>query len=241
MLIVANWKMNPSSLTEAYRLVSSLNRIKTNQQIWLAVPSIYFGFLKDKTSLPLGLQNIFPGKIGPFTGEISAYMAKKAGAKFVILGHSERERLGEDDLLVNQKLKSALENNLKVILCFGERSKRFSNFSSSKKIFQILKRQIESRTQGVKNKNQIIFAYEPAWAISTQKQGPAPFDYLRKIVDWFKNNYQASLLYGGSVRAVYLKKILSQELTLEGFLIGSASLEIKKFVKIIKIIDEQKN
>ena len=161
-------------------------------------------------------------------------MIKKVGAKYVIIGHSENRANGDSDTLVNEKIKSSIKNGLKIIFCIGEtlsqRKKRLTQ--------KILTNQIIKGLKGIKKLNNILFAYEPIWSIGT---GVIPNkDDLEKNIIFIKNKLRntirlknAKVLYGGSVgpkNITILKKIN----TIDGFLIGGASKDSKKFIDIVK-------
>lgn len=256
MLLVSNWKMNPVSLKEARRLLRSLTQTqnvkcgsarlswpaknKASIDLWLAPPSLFVYPLIQQFGhyFTFGLQNIFYEKQGAYTGELSATQAKDIGAKFVILGHSERKKMGEDLETINKKVISALAAGLKVILCFGETTRQNNLTASAREWEQqaaILFRNLPE-TAAVKKK--LIIAFEPAWAISTQGQGSVSVEYLRAFINWFnqkvRKNFDAvKLLYGGSVDAAVAGRF--SQTGLDGFLIGSASLQLAEFKKIISL------
>ena len=157
-------------------------------------------------------------------------MLKNVGAKYIILGHSENRHLGETDNLINLKIKSAIKSGLKIIFCIGETLKE----RRQKKTNQILKRQIEKGLKSITNKSKIIIAYEPVWSIGT---GIIPKEaVLNETISFIKSRFvkkYPKILYGGSVNtnnADKLKKIP----IIDGFLIGGASQNPKKFIDIIK-------
>ena len=157
-------------------------------------------------------------------------MLKNIGAHFVIIGHSENRKKGENDKLINLKIKSALEAKLKVIFCIGESL----SDKIKKKTKSILSKQIKVGLKGIKNKSNIFIAYEPIWAIGT---GVVPTSKdLFKTIDFIKSKFKdksPKVLYGGSVSPKninYLKVINN----IDGFLIGGASQNAKKFIDIVK-------
>ena len=184
-----------------------------------------------KTSIEVGAQNCHESDIcGAFTGYVNAQMLKNVGAKYIILGHSENRQSGESDKLINLKIKSAIKVGLKIIFCIGETLKE----KKSKKINLVLTRQIKNGLQSIKNKSNIIIAYEPVWSIGT---GLVPkSENLIKLVSFIKSKFgkkSPKILYGGSVNndnIVQLKNIAN----IDGFLIGGASQDPKKFIDIIK-------
>ena len=157
-------------------------------------------------------------------------MLKNIGANYVIIGHSENRKNGENDKLINQKIKSALKAKLKVIFCIGESL----NEKRRKKTKLIISKQIKLGLNKIKNKSNIFIAYEPIWAIGS---GLIPTSQdLLETVDFikskFKNN-KPKILYGGSVNPRNIKD-LKEINNLDGFLIGGASQNSKNFIDIVK-------
>ena len=240
-LIIANWKCNPSTLTEAQRLFNSVKKgIKNikNTEIVICPPFVYIShLLKPKTytlNPKLGAQDCLYEEKGAFTGEISALMLKNLGCQYVIIGHSERRALGETDEMINKKIKAALKVKLKPILCIGENLRE----RKKGKTFKVLKKQLQSAFRNAKsqilNTKYLVIAYEPLWAIGTGNhcgifEAKKVNLFIRKIV---KN---VPIIYGGSVNSQnssdYIKKA-----GFEGLLVGGASLNSKEFVKIAKAI-----
>ena len=189
----------------------------------------------QNSKIILGAQNCHHEESsGPYTGSISSKMLKKIGVKYVIIGHSENRSTGETDDDINKKIKSSIKNNLNIIFCFGETLKQ----KRKKDTNRVLIRQISRALKGVKEKDKILFAYEPIWSIGTGII-PKIFDldqdikYIKNFL--FKKNgiKNPKVLYGGSVNhknIVDLKKIN----VIDGFLIGGASQNSKKFIDIIK-------
>ena len=157
-------------------------------------------------------------------------MLKNVGSKYVILGHSENRQLGETDNLINLKIKSAIKSGLKVIFCIGETLKQ----KKEKKTNQILKRQIDKGLKSIKNKSKIIIAYEPVWSIGT---GVIPKEKdLTQTILFIKRRFikkYPKILYGGSVNGSNIEK-LKKIPNIDGFLIGGASQNSKKFIDIIQ-------
>ena len=155
-------------------------------------------------------------------------MLKSVGAKYIILGHSENRQLGETDKLINSKIKSATKAGLKIIFCIGETLKEKRN----KKTKQVLAKQINNGLQSIKNKSKIILAYEPVWSIGT---GLIPkLNDLSDTINFIKKKMKNSkVLYGGSVSPKNIIE-LNSVTNIDGFLIGGASQNSKKFIDIIK-------
>ena len=184
-----------------------------------------------KTNIEVGAQNCHESEnFGAYTGNVNSKMLKNVGAKFIILGHSENRQEGDTDKLINSKIKSAIKAGLKIIFCIGETLKE----KRGKKTNQVLAKQIKNGLKSIKNKSNIIIAYEPVWSIGT---GIIPkSEDLIKSVNFIKKKLgkkSSKILYGGSVNAAnisHLKNISS----IDGFLIGGASQDSKKFIDIIK-------
>ena len=176
---------------------------------------------------------------GAITGEISPAMIKNAGAKYVIIAHSERRGyFKEDAALINKKIKLALANKLKVIYCVGETlEEREENLTR-----EIVLNQVEWDLKDIKadQLKNITLAYEPVWAIGTGKvatpeQAQEIHAFLREIIDAiFKEGpgKRMSILYGGSVKPENAEGLLSQP-DIDGALVGGACLDAGSFHKII--------
>ena len=184
-----------------------------------------------KTNIEVGAQNCHENDhYGAFTGQINSKMLKNVGAKYVILGHSENRQAGENDKLINSKIKSACKAGLKIIFCIGESL----NERKSKKTNQVLGRQIKNGLRSINNKSNIMIAYEPVWSIGTGLI-PRPED-LKKSVLFIKSKFgkkTPKILYRGSVNANNINQLKNIS-NIDGFLIGGASQDSKKFIDIIK-------
>ena len=150
------------------------------------------------------------------------------GAKYVIIGHSENRNLGETDRLINTKIKSALESGLKVIFCIGE------TLQQKKKKFtrKVLRKQMSLGLEKINNKKDVIIAYEPVWSIGTGRTPKTK--ELFEIINFIKKeNKKYKILYGGSVNTKNINELKIVK-NIDGFLIGGASQDTKKFIDIIK-------
>ena len=183
------------------------------------------------SNLEVGAQNCHENDdYGAFTGQVNSRMLKNVGAKYVILGHSENRKAGENDNLINLKIKSAIKVGLKVIFCVGETLKEKKN----KKTTQVLKKQIEKGLQSIKNKSKIIIAYEPVWSIGTGLI-PKSEDLIKSVL-FIRNRFgrkSPKILYGGSVNGDNINQLKNIKF-IDGFLIGGASQDPKKIIDIIK-------
>ena len=237
MYFVANWKMygNLSSLNTLNKVIkfSKSKEINKGRLIYCPPYTLINSFSKKFKNCQIGIggQNCHENEsYGPYTGSVNSRMLKNVGAHFVIIGHSENRESGENDKLINLKIKSALEVKLKVIFCIGETldQKRKKNTQS------ILSKQIKIGLYGIKNKSNIFIAYEPIWAIGT---GIIPKSKdLLKTVDFIKCKFKGKIpkvLYGGSVNPQNIKD-LKKINNIDGFLIGGASQNANKFIDIVK-------
>ncbi len=237
MYFIANWKMlgTLKTLNSLKKVISFSDSFKRNKLNIIYCPPTtlirpLFKKLK-RSSIEVGAQNCHESrKFSSLTGQINSSMLKDVGARYVILGHSENRQNGEDNKLINQKIKSSLQSGLKVIFCIGETLKEKNNNQTNR----VLSHQINNCLKGVKNYSNIIIAYEPVWAIGT---GKIPkLDDLRKNILFIKKKFRnksIKILYGGSVNSKNIKD-LKKISTLDGFLIGGDSRDPKKFIDIIK-------
>ena len=236
MYFIANWKMfgGLNTLNSLHKVESFLKKFKKNKFIKIVYcpPSTLIRPMSkklQKTKIEVGAQNCHQSEIpGAFTGSINPKMLKNVGAKYVIIGHSENRSEGENDKLINKKIRTSIKVGLKVIFCIGEtlqeKRKKMTN--------KVLSRQIMNGLKNIKNKKNIIIAYEPVWAIGT---GLIPrindlFSSVEFIKDKIKN---VKILYGGSVAPNNIKELKTID-NIDGFLIGGASQDPKKFIDIIK-------
>ena len=250
-IIIGNWKMNPLSLKEAEKLfadvaksISNIKKTARKTEVVICPPYVYLEKLKKLSKkISLGAQDVFWGEVGAFTGEISADMLYDIGARYVIVGHSERRAMGENNNDINKKIKSALSAGLRPILCVGE-GMRDENHG----YFNLVRIQLEECLLGISKNSisKIIIAYEPVWAISsTPNRKDATSDdsremaiFIRKILS-DKFGSEASgirIIYGGSVNEKDAEDFLKNG-GVNGLLPGKASLNPEKFSKIVKICE----
>ena len=237
MYFIANWKMF-GDLRTLNSLDSVIKFSKNNQntkfRIIYCPPNILIRPLSKrlkKTNLEVGAQNCHESEnYGAFTGHVNSKMLKNVGAKYVILGHSENRQSGETDKLINLKIKSAIKSKLKVIFCIGETLSE----KRKKRTNKVLAKQIHNGLMSVNDTSNIIIAYEPVWSIGTGLI-PKPNDLLNSI-SFIKNKFRKKtpkVLYGGSVNSKNIAQ-LKDISVIDGFLIGGASQNSKKFIDIIK-------
>ena len=237
MYFVANWKMygNLSSLNTLNKVIkfSKSKEIKKGRLIYCPPYTLLSSFAKKfkNCQIAIGGQNCHESEnYGPYTGSVNPRMLKNIGAHFVIIGHSENRKEGENDKLINKKIRSALEAKLKVIFCIGETL----SDKRKKKTQSILSNQIKVGLNNIKNKSNLFLAYEPVWAIGS---GIIPkskdlFETVKFIKSKFKDK-PPRVLYGGSVNPQNITN-LKEINNIDGFLIGGASQSVKKFIDIVK-------
>lgn len=247
LLIIANWKMNPLTGREAKRLFASLKKGlkgKKNIEIVICPPFPYLSILNDHlSSIKLGAQDCFWKDKGPYTGEVSPQMLKSIGCKYVIVGHSERRQtFKETDEMINVKIKEILKAKLQPIFCIGETEEE----KRTGKTFRVLEKEIKKGLDKVSKKEieKVIIAYEPIWAIGTEKaceenEVMTVALFIKKLISRLYNKKAASnirIIYGGSVDSKNAPDYL-RESKMQGLLVGGASLNSKEFIKIIKSLN----
>lgn len=224
-LIIANWKLNPSTLKDAQALAASIS-VKAKNKVVLCPPTIYLSSIDYPN---LGAQDCFWQGAGPYTGQTSPAQLKDLGMKYCIVGHSEKREVGDTDEMVNGKVKACLAQNITPVLCVG-----FGTTVEQEdlEVTDVLKRQLDINLAGV-DASKVVVAYEPVWAIGTG-QNATP-EHAEKISIFVKAKYQVpKVLYGGSVNASNAKAFL-QQLSVDGLLVGGASLIAKDFNNIINL------
>ena len=240
--IAGNWKMNTTA-TEAERLVlemlEKLDRMEGVEKVLCPpfVSLVAISMMLQNSSIKLGAQNMYFEAKGAYTGEISPLMLREL-CEFVILGHSERRwYFGETDEIVNKKVKAALANKLKPILCVGERLEE----NEAGKTEEVVNRQVTGALNNIEPVRDLVVAYEPVWAIGTGKaacggQAAATIQFIRDVVAklWNKGIAQdLRILYGGSVSSANISEFISHP-EIDGALVGGASLKAEEFVSIVE-------
>ena len=219
-----------NSLTKVIKFLKIFKKSKNTKIIYCPPNTLIRPMFKKvmNSKIQVGAQNCHESlTYGASTGSINSMMLKNVGAKYVILGHSENRESGETDKLINTKIKAATKSGLKVIFCIGEtlgqKRKKITN--------KILSKQITLGLQKVKRRN-IVIAYEPVWSIGTGVI-PKPDDLFRTVNFIKKKVKSIKVLYGGSVNTKNINELKLIK-NIDGFLIGGASQDPKKFIDIIK-------
>lgn len=219
-LIVGNLK-NYMSASDIAKYLKKIDKI---EDVVICPSNIFIPyFLKKK--FEVGIQNIYLDKT--CTGEITAKQAKSLGISYTIIGHSERRiNFNETNIEINEKIKEAINNNLKVILCIGETLEEKGNNQT----LEILEKQIKECLDNI-NLDNIIIAYEPIWAIGTNII--PTINEIEETIKKIKEIVNIKVLYGGSVNSNNISDIIK---VTDGVLIGKASTDIDEFLKIIEVV-----
>lgn len=238
--IVGNWKMNGTRamLTEARAIDRAAQRLM-KVEVALAPPfTLLHAVHKEVEQIGVGAQDCHAAKDGAFTGDVSAPMILDAGAKFVILGHSERRMgHGEDDAVIAAKIDSALASGLRIILCCGESLEtRDAGDAESFVLGQLRHAFAHVEDAG----ERLTVAYEPIWAIGTGRTASladiaAMHGAIRGLLEetfGADTAAQVRILYGGSVKPDNAREILALE-DVGGALVGGASLSAESFLGIV--------
>ncbi len=243
-LVVANWKMHGTRV-EAQNLARQIfNGVKDqgNVEVVLAPPFTALATVADElrgSGLRLAAQNVHWKEEGAFTGEISPKMLRETGCTFVLIGHSERRHLfDENDQMVAKKMLALLRADLWPILCVGETLQERKKGMTRR----VISRQLRAALKGVSKDaiGNINVAYEPVWAIgtghtATADQASDAHRWIRDVMNRLfgtTKTMQIRILYGGSVRPENAAE-LAQASEVNGLLVGGASLKAEEFLRII--------
>ncbi len=245
-IIAANWKMNMTPSETAAFLDPFLKSFAepTPVEIVVAPPFVSLAkaaeLLASQSAVGLSAQNMSHEASGAFTGETSAAMLKEIGCQYVILGHSERRSLyDEDDAVINQKVLAALAAGFVPILCIGESLEE----RDGGQLEFVLSQQLEGSLAGIEASQMpgIVIAYEPVWAIgtgrtATPEQAQETQAYVRSVLERLFGRDVAEAVriqYGGSVKPGNAGELIAQP-DIDGFLVGGASLDPTSFAEIVK-------
>ncbi|MDD4409834.1 MAG: triose-phosphate isomerase [Candidatus Pacebacteria bacterium] len=244
-LIIANWKCNPEKIIEGMKILNSLKGLVDGKnKVVICPPSVFLGqFLADfGQDFTFGVQNCYFEQKGAYTGEISPKMIQSIGAKYVIIGHSERRSIfKENDDEINKKLSLILnETNLIPVLCIGENREE----REAEKTYQVIARQLMNCLDNIPKEklNKIVIAYEPVWAIGTgiyateDKIIDARNSIVKILCDIYDKSIEnkINIIYGGSVNKENIDMVING-CKMDGVLVGGASLKPKDFILICNI------
>lgn len=230
-LIIANWKMNPSNSKDAFDLARNIMQglEAVEADVVLCPPFVYIPQLLPSLNVFIGAQDAFWEQKGPYTGEVSPSMLKSLGCSYVILGHSERRKLGETPEMVAKKIKAALDVTLIPVVCIGGN----------------VEEEMDGILKDIQTKNvlRIVFVYEPEEAISTELGvKPASLEQLERALSAMRSMLlkkagkeavqKTSILYGGSVSSKNIEGFMGKGI--QGVLVGAASLDAQEFIGLVK-------
>ena len=239
--IVGNWKMNGTrAMLSQARAIDRAAQNLMRVEVALAPPyTLIHPVHREAEQIAVGAQDCHPGEDGAHTGDISANIIADAGAKFVILGHSERRRdHGEGNALVQAKAAAALDAGLRVILCCGETEETRDSGKAESFVTRQLKASLPDSIENPED--MLTVAYEPVWAIGTgriptlQEIGSMAASIRTLLVSLYGEEAGGAvrILYGGSVNADNARDILSTP-EVGGALVGGASLTAESFMGIV--------
>lgn len=245
-IIVANWKMNPTSSSEARKIFTAIKKGTSKLpelEVYVCPPFVFLpDLVKSKTTekVALGTQDLFYENAGAYTGQVSPKMVREYKTKLAILGHSERRALGEDNVVVGKKARHVISEGMTALVCVGEGER-----NDEGGYYTFVRDELEAVLTGLKRTDlkKLILAYEPIWAIG--KRAEEALDtkalyemvlFIRKIlIEHFGRTpaERVPILYGGSVKASNAHQFVTEG-GVNGLLVGSASLNPKEFITICK-------
>ena len=249
-IIIGNWKLNLDHL-EAIQLLQKLNyslevNIEDKIDIVIAPSHTSLRSLQtiidaDNLKIKISSQDVSAYIEGAYTGEVSALQLSKLNITHSIIGHSERRTVfNETDETINLKVHNAVNNKLIPVVCFGESEEQ----RDSNAYLSYILNQVNIAVKGLRKDKveEIIFAYEPIWAIGTGKV--ASVDNAIEVISSVKQEISTKpfydeekirFIYGGSVSPTNASELLNTKI-IDGVLVGGASLDVDKFVQIIKSV-----
>jgi len=244
-LIAGNWKMfktEDQAVLFAEELARKVNDVQ-DRDILVCPPALYiYPVVHAVVDSPVrvGAQNVFWEDQGAFTGELSAPMIKSTGARFAIIGHSERRQyFSETDETVNKRLLACLRAGVTPIVCVGETLAE----REDGRTLSVISTQMKGGLKGVSESQaeNLVIAYEPVWAIGTGKTATPEIaqevhSFIRsQLTELFAQEAAGKIriLYGGSVKPDNIDSLMAKE-DIDGALVGGASLEVASFERIIR-------
>lgn len=244
VFIAGNWKMNKTA-SEAAVLASALKEscAQFDGKCTVAVCPTFTSLatvieILKGSNVKVGAQNIHWADNGAYTGEISGAMLKEMGVEYVIIGHSERRQyFGETDATVNMRIKAALKNGLKPIVCIGETLEQRENGVTN----TVLEKQIRGAFADLTaaDMDTVTIAYEPVWAIGTGKTATPDIAqethaFIRSILTQLFGTKAEEIVvqYGGSMKPENSGELVAKQ-DIDGGLIGGAALKAESFTALI--------
>lgn len=242
LVFAANWKMNvgPPEAREYLRAFFAAGEIPHERAVWFFPPAVSLETVTQGISghrnVQAGVQDIYWETKGAFTGAISGPLAKQAGARLTLIGHSERRHVfGETDEQTGKKVTAALAADLQPVLCVGEKLEQ----RDAGETITVVTRQLDAALGGRDAKARVTIAYEPVWAIGTGRNATPQDAALvhRAIRAWLKDRAVTAppfvILYGGSVNLKNAAELLAEP-ELDGVLVGGASLNARDWAQLVR-------
>ena len=242
--IAGNWKMFKTVAETVNYIKEFRGLVKSTAGVDIVVAPPFTALhaaaeAARNSNVAVAAQDLYWEREGAFTGEVSAAMIADAGARYVIIGHSERRTLfGETDASVNRKIAAGFAAALTPIVCIGETLDQRERAET----FNVLDRQIRDGLDGITSERlvELVVAYEPVWAIGTGRnatpaQAQEAHAHIRKrLQGWFGADAaeRVRVIYGGSVKPENISDLISQA-DVDGALVGGASLDVKAFADIV--------
>lgn len=249
--LIANWKMHPVGVKKAKEIFSGAKEKASrskNVELVVCPPYVFIPPLQEEYSgkkIKFGAQDCFyEERVGSYTGEVSPGMLAENGVAYVIIGHSERRELWEDDKTVNSKVRAAINQGLKVVVCIGERQR-----DPDGAYFSSLRKELEESLRGLHRSelHRVLIAYEPLWAIGkTEKEAIDPEElhtmkiFIRKVLseNYDKNvALKVAVLYGGSVNSANIEELLKGDV--DGFLVGRAGRKPEEIKVMLEVLNKK--
>lgn len=249
--IIGNWKLTPSTLELAVERIKDYIKLSVKYPkvaFAASVPAVFVQELKKKSreDVLVGAQDVSSKLDGAHTGEVAASMVASVGADFSIVGHSEVRERGDTDEVISVKIKNAVNENLRVIFCFGEKTR-----DDAGDYLNVIKKQILtglSKLEGTDIKH-VVLAYEPVWAIGRKDNVSITPHDLHQMVIFIKKTLREKfstkvaddvmVVYGGSVTPENSASILFEG-EVSGFLVGRASWEKDSLRGILESLEGKK-
>jgi triosephosphate isomerase len=248
-IVAANWKMHKTHL-EAIQAVQKLSYLLDradveNVEVVIAPPftalrSVQTLIEADKLAFGLAAQDVHPEEKGAFTGEVSPPMLRALDVSYVIVGHSERRQFfGENDAVVNRKVRAVFANGMVPILCVGETLEEREAGGTETKVMEQIRRAFDGvDTSDAEN---VVIAYEPIWAIGTGRNAePSDAGQVIEVIrgtltERFGERLgdRVRVQYGGSVKPGNIRGFMAHP-EVDGALVGGASLDPEEFALIVR-------
>ena len=233
--LYGNWKMNMSLASTAsfaqdfLQCLRDESSLANDTDFCVFVPfTLIHKAVQEFRPFAVGAQNVSEYDSGAYTGEVSVNMLKELGVRTVIVGHSERRHIyGETSQQVADKARKCVENGVVPVICVGETLEE----REAGKTLEVVSEQLMTAVNELPKDARFLIAYEPVWAIGTGRAASA--QDAKEVCAFIKQRVNAPVLYGGSVKPANAAELFSQP-SIDGGLIGGASLVAKDFISILK-------